>query len=294
MSSDRDTTRIVRSWLEEGVTELPDRVLDSVLDRLPATNQRRSTWWPARRIAQMNTAAKFGLAAAVIVVAALLGLNYLIAPNIGGPRLGDQTPSPSPVPSATIQRLGSAPLDPGQVVATGFGDSGLVSFTFTVPDGWVGFSGVGLLPATGTEGPDGMGIGLGEVNAGLFSDPCLWVAGQEVPVGPTVDDLANALAGQTAHEASTPVDVTLGGYAGKRVDLELPSDVASCNNGEFYPWVGSIYAQGPDNHWDVWILDVEGDRIVVLATYFPGTSAGDRAEQQAIIDSIVIERSPSR
>ena len=29
MSSDRDTTRIVRSWLDEGVTALPDRVLDA-------------------------------------------------------------------------------------------------------------------------------------------------------------------------------------------------------------------------------------------------------------------------
>jgi hypothetical protein len=31
MSTDRDTTRIVRSWLEEGVAALPDRVLDTVL-----------------------------------------------------------------------------------------------------------------------------------------------------------------------------------------------------------------------------------------------------------------------
>ena len=117
--------------------------------------------------------------------------------------------------------------------------------------------------------------------------------GTEVPIGPTVDDLANAFAAQTAYEASTPVDVTLGGYSGKRVELQLPSDVASCDNGEFYPWVGSIYAQGPDNRWDVWILDVEGERIVVLGTYFPGTPAEDRAEQQAIIDSIVIERQSS-
>ena len=42
MSTDRDVTRIVRSWLEEGVTALPDRVLDAVLDQLPATPQRRA------------------------------------------------------------------------------------------------------------------------------------------------------------------------------------------------------------------------------------------------------------
>jgi hypothetical protein len=176
-------------------------------------------------------------------------------------------------------------------VATGFGDSGSVTLNFTVPDGWIGFSGVGLLPSTGTEGPDGMGIGFGEVNEGMFADPCQWNdAVPEVPVGPTVDDLVTAFTEQTAYEASAPVDVSLGGYTGKRVDLQLPSDVASCELGEFYPWVGSIYAQGPDNRWDVWILDVEGERIVVIATHFPGTSAADRAEQQSIIDSIVIER----
>ncbi len=49
MSTERDVTRIVRSWLEEGATALPDRVLDTVLDQLPATSQRRA-WWPARRV----------------------------------------------------------------------------------------------------------------------------------------------------------------------------------------------------------------------------------------------------
>ena len=32
MSTDHDVTRIVRAWLEDGVTALPDRILDSVLD----------------------------------------------------------------------------------------------------------------------------------------------------------------------------------------------------------------------------------------------------------------------
>lgn len=236
----------------------------------------------------MNTIAKFGLAAAVVAIAAVLGLNYLAAPNIGSPSMVDVTPSPSPSP--TPQPLGDIPLDPGTVVATGFGASESVTFTFIVPDGWVGFSGVGVLPVSGTEAPDGMGIGFGEVNAGLFRDPCRWaVDAPEIPVGPTVEDLANALAAQSAFEASDPVEVSLGGYSGQRVDLRLPSDVESCDMGEFYPWVGSLYAQGPNNRWDVWILDVEGDRLIVIATHFPGTSAEDLAEQQGIIDSLVIE-----
>ena len=286
MSTDHDTTRIVRSWMQTDEYESADRVLDSVLDQLDTTPQRRATRWPVRRLISMNTAAKFGLAAAAVVVAAVLGFNYLIVPNMGGPGLGD----PSPTPTSTPQPLGDMPLDAGPVIATGFGASESVELRFTVPDGWGGFAGVGVLPATGTEAPAGMGINLGEVNEGLFSDPCQWNDGEpEVPIGPTVDDLASALAEQTAYETSTPVDVSLGGYAGIYIELRLPTDVASCDAGEFYPWVGSIYAQGPDNIWDLWILDVNGDRIVVVATFFPGTSDEDRAEQQAIVDSIVIE-----
>jgi hypothetical protein len=290
MSTDRDTARIVRSWLRSDEPESADRVLGTVLDRLDTTPQRRATGWRARRLPEMNTIAKLGLAAAVVAIAALLGFNYLVAPNVGGPSLFDSSPSPAPTPSPTPQPLGDAPLDPGPVIATGFGASESLTFRFIVPEGWVGFSGVGVLPASGTEAPDGMGINLGEVNAGLFQDPCRWAAGDpQIPVGPTVEDLANALAAQTAYEASDPFDVSLGGYSGQRVDLQLPSDVESCDSGEFYPWVGSLYAQGPDNRWDVWILDVEGDRIVVLATHFPGTSAEDLAEQQAIIDSLAIQ-----
>ncbi len=41
MSADREITRIVRSWLDEGVTRLPDRALDAVLDQITVTRQRR-------------------------------------------------------------------------------------------------------------------------------------------------------------------------------------------------------------------------------------------------------------
>ena len=281
----------LESYLDEfeGDTPLPDTTRDDIRAALPSIHQRPA-WWPGWRFPEMSSFAKLGVAAAVMAVAAVLGFTYLVAPNVGGPGLDDQTPTQSPAPTATPQPLGDAPLEAGQVIATGFGASESVTLRFTVPDGWTGFTGVGVLPLTGTEAPDGMGIVFGEVNAGLFGDPCDWSGGAPtVPVGPSVEDLANALADQTGYEASGPVDVSLGGYSGKRVDLQLPSDVASCDNGEFYPWVGSVYAQGPDNIWHVWILDVEGDRIVVLTTEFPGTSAADRAEQQAIVDSISLE-----
>ena len=292
MSTDREVTRIVRSWLEEGVTSLPDRVLDNVLDQLPATPQRRA-WWPARRYPVVNNAVRIALAAAVIIVVAIAGIRIAMPGDnvVGGPG-GTQAPSPTPTaaPTATPQPLSNGPLDAGTVVATGLGPSESTSVTFTVPEGWEGFAGACVLPITGTVAPDGMGICFGEVNDGLYSDPCHGHGGPtDVPVGPTVDELVEALAAQTAYEATRPTDVTLGGYSGKRMDLQLPSDVASCDNGEFYPWSGSIYAQGPDNRWQLWILDVEGDRLVIIVTDFAGTPPEDRAEQQAIVDSIQIE-----
>src|SRR5438046_225675 len=72
VSTDRDVTRIVRSWLEEGVTALPDRVLDTVLDQLPATPQRRAPW-PVRRLLDMHIPARLAVAAAVVALVAVVG-----------------------------------------------------------------------------------------------------------------------------------------------------------------------------------------------------------------------------
>ena len=90
MSTDRETTRLVRSWLEEGVTTLPDRVLDAVVDQLPATPQRRS-WWPAWRFAHVNKLAPVAIAAGAVLVVAVIGYNLL--PKNPGP--GNPTAAPS-------------------------------------------------------------------------------------------------------------------------------------------------------------------------------------------------------
>ena len=101
MSTDRETTRVVRSWLEEGVTALPDRVLDIVLDQLPATPQRRS-WWSAWRSNPMNTYTKLLAAAAAVLVVAVVGYQFL--PRVGGP--GTQ-PTVAPSPSQALLAHGT-------------------------------------------------------------------------------------------------------------------------------------------------------------------------------------------
>ncbi|HEX9092784.1 MAG TPA: hypothetical protein VF902_02260 [Coriobacteriia bacterium] len=294
MSTDRDVTRIVRSWLEEGVTTLPDRVLDDVLDQVPATPQRRS-WWPARRFAQMNNLARIAIAAAVVVVVAILGYNMLPArTGVGGPApTASPGSTPTPAPIASPRALTEGALVAGEYSARPFpAPNDSLRFTFTVPDGWEGWGSPpnAVVPNVGTGGPDGAAMAFLQVT-GLFSDPCHGNAVADVPVGTTVNDLVAALQDQTAYEVSAPVDVTLGGYSGKRMDLQLPSDVdfGACDDAAFWVWEPGPYAQGPGNRWHLWILDVDGARVVILAQDFVTTSAQDQAELQAIVDSIQIE-----
>ena len=131
MSTNRDETRIVRSWLEEGVTTLPDRVLDQVLDQLPATPQRRSSWL-ARRFPPMNTYLRFGLAAAVVALAAILGISYFSRSNIGNPP--EASPSPSVAATPTPLAVGSFSSHGGQIELHATGDGANVTGTLTYAD----------------------------------------------------------------------------------------------------------------------------------------------------------------
>ena len=106
MTTNKEMERIVRSWLEPGLTTMTDDVLDPVLDQLPATPQRRP-WWPARRIAHMSAFAKFAMAAAAVVVVAVVGYNLLGAAGsgqVGGGPSPSAEPSSSPPPLAPTTR----------------------------------------------------------------------------------------------------------------------------------------------------------------------------------------------
>ena len=235
----------------------------------------------------MNSTMRLALAAVAVVAVALAGFTLYQTQNVGGPRLDDSTPSPTPSPLALL--IGE--LEAGTYTTQPAGAR--FEFTFTVPSGWRAFDDKSLLPAGdgSSEAPDGMAIGFNKVDR-MYSDPCHGTAVTDIEVGPTVDDLVTALSDHTAWETSTPEDVTLGAYSGKRVDLQLPADVASCDNGEFYVFAGGPYAQGPNNRWHLWILDVEGTRAVILGVDFAGTSAEDQAEMLAIIESVVVNPAP--
>jgi hypothetical protein len=309
MSTDRDTTRIVRSWLEEGRTSLPDRVLDTVLDQLPATPQRRADW-PARRFSDMNATARWLTAAAAVVAIAVIGI--LALPRSSSGPATTPGPSRSPAPSAgssPISQAGEGKLEAGTYVARPFVPpiSGL-RVNFTVPGGYTFVPNWAIIPETSEEG-EFAGIALLQPN-GLFSNPCHWdvdkdgvLEAGDIPTGTTVDDLVNALKAQRSYTVTVVGDVSLGGYSGKRVDLQLPTalDFGTCDKPINYPspvyfvWgpprsgAADLFSQGPGNRWQVNILDVEGNRIVVVYQDFASTPYDRYTDMHGILDSIRIE-----
>ena len=301
MSFDPETTRIVRSWLDEGVTELPDRVLDAVLDQVPATAQRRATWWPARRLSTMNTTLKVGLAAVAVVIVVLIGADFFGNSNVGGPGIDSPTPSDEPIPTASPSpslgaQLPEGPhiLTDGEVIA---GQVGL-PITVTIPaPGWYGEPGEGIIVKNDDPGaPEGAGV-IGPFIGDLYvyGDPCRWATTRPDTPATTVDEVVAALAAQGSRDASEPVDITVDGYAGKSITLHVPDDAvfSECDQGTFGSWglpgtdpAPFRYHQDPGQIDVVWIVDVDGSVTVIDWGYYEATPRAVVDELQAIVESI--------
>ena len=325
MSTERDVTRIVRSWLEEGRTALPDRVLDTVLDQLPATPQRRAPW-PVRRLLDMNLPVRFAAAAAAVVLIVVVGALALNSGSGGAAALPTRAPTSAPTPVPTVDPsvvatpapsvvAGPVPIPSEGVLAAGtyvltpfVGNDNAnacwtppqpgcsetpaddsIRVTLTVPSGWeVDPIHLGVwLTGKNNRPPDGANLFV-ERGGWLYHDPCHSSASTAIKVGPSVDDFANAIAHDRSLDATAPTAVTLAGYSGKYLDLQIPSDISGCTDG-YWPWEPGFFAQGPSQRWHVWILNVNGIRVVILTTDYAGTSAADRAATQAMVNSIRIQ-----
>jgi hypothetical protein len=157
-----------------------------------------------------------------------------------------------------------------------------------MPAGWAANPAVPMLASPNNGPQDGANVTFAR-GGWLFSEPCqVTTTDPDIPVGPTVDDLANAIADNPKLDATTPVPVALAGYSGKYIDIQAPADVSQCLD-NYRLMEPGIYAQGPGQRFHLWILDVGGIRVVVQSMDFAGTSAQHRAQAQAIVDSLTIQ-----
>jgi hypothetical protein len=196
----------------------------------------------------------------------------------------------SPGPISTGHPLDSGPqgpLEPGTyVTASPF----LTRVTFSLPAHW--FADVGgpyavfLDPSSEPVSNDD---GLVEfvIFDQVSADPCHVGTGLvSPPPGPSVDDLARALASVPGLLATTPTDVTVAGYHGKQVTLTSNTSTVICSVWQLPLGAGNTMVSGERDGY--WILDVDGQRLVITAHELPGESAAHKAEVQAILDSIRI------
>jgi hypothetical protein len=127
-------------------------------------------------------------------------------------------------------------------------------------------------------------------------------------VGPSVDDLATALADLAPFRVtSSPEGVTVYGYRGKYLELTVPDlpvagdHFSGCTDGKLQSWMSPNlgtppgenafwgYNAEPGHTEGFWILDVDGTRLVIEANWSPTSPPSDLAEMHAILDSIRIE-----
>jgi hypothetical protein len=222
------------------------------------------------------------------------------------------TPSSAPAPSSTpsiqdVMKIAHfAPLDPGPYFIDPDGDDSTpLRVVYEIPaEGWLMWIGAGKRSDVGY-----VGVSITTV-ANLVRHGCRdhrWAA---PPVGPSVTDLAAALADLAPFRVVSPQqDVAFSGYTGKHLEWIVPDlpvegtgdDIrfTECEEYKLKSWVAFIDTAepgdafygytGPGFREEFWILDVEGTRLMIEAGRSPGSPPADLAELQTVLDSIRIE-----
>ncbi len=249
----------------------------------------------------MRTMRLGGLAVALLLVggcaAAALGS---ASPRQSSPRVTasagaslSTTAAATPIVVPGAVRLPSGgQLEPGRYFVPA-GPWSPVTYSFAVPPGWVAENGGQSIGKHPNESGRQVGFSVSIVDR-LFSDPC--GPDTTVDVGPTATDLMTALLALPGPTFGSPVDVTLEGRSGKRVEVTVSAevDVEACDppiglqiwldrNGNKYLVVG------PESVGQILAVDTDAGRFVAVYGADHTAAPADVAELQAVIASIEFE-----
>ena len=179
-----------------------------------------------------------------------------------------------------------------------------VPLSFIVPtEGWM--PGIQLKKEDGTTTPRSLYIGKSIVRGqaaeavvfwtafpdGANTDSCAKLLGPDV--GPSAADLAATISKAPGTDLVTgPSEVTLGGHPATHVALTIREDLG-CDPGSFFTW--------PDECWgecwaftavgdtiDVWVLDVDGRRLVIESETRSPPDPDIKPEVQRLLESALV------
>jgi hypothetical protein len=206
------------AWVQEGPTRLAGPALESALRRVAGTTQRRTLRGP------------FGLAPAwslgrSVLAAGLAGL-VVVGALLGAAAIGVLSGGPLPSPEPSPRAAEPGPLAEGARYAI----DQPVSVSFTVPAGWVyGGPDAHIIMLSNTELTAWILWSAWPATDNMYRDPCHWQQGElDPPLGPSVDDLAGALAELPGFVTAGPTQTTLGGLPAKEVSL-APTTITGCD-----------------------------------------------------------------
>jgi len=275
------TDRQIEQMLRARSAHPPHHLLDTILEAAAIAPQDSRPW--RRWLGQLRT--DLAPLAVAIVIAALIGGVVTIgtvlrrpADSVGGPSEARQLPV----------AFDWIALEPGRYrIDSRFYTP--VPFTFAVPSGWAAENhGHTINKFANTSREVGW---VSFVLNDVYHDACS-SDDREVRIGSAVDDLMQALIDQAGPIKSAPVDVTIDGHPGKRIELTPPSrfDADDCRfDGGLQLWNDPVSYQQvllPDGAVSVYAVDVRGERVVIVTEYRVGSSAVHVAELEAVIDSI--------
>lgn len=244
----------------------------------------------------MNNVLRVGLVAAAVVIIAVIAINLLPgSPAPGGEPAGTPEPSTAAVTDATpVPELrDQEPLEAGRYRV----NAGLTRHvTVAVPSDWSASGGWVVLGPRGNAEPDGMAIRFYTLD-NLAANPLDRTDGLiDPPLGPTVDDLVEAVVAHPAWTAGAPTDITIDGHTGQLVQFAIPTDVEVPADGRFYlsldSYGGGIWGWTPGQTFDWYIVDVDGERLIIDAISYPGTSQEDLAAQREVAESVEFGSNP--
>jgi hypothetical protein len=308
MTRDDDFIGQLEGYLDEyeGITPLPDVVRAAIRAELPKARQIGSLLGPMRYLfmtRRIPTAARYGLVAALIVVAAVLGASFL-GRDVGGPTNATPLPvaTPGELPAAGLLEPGTYfilnPYLKDPVLNCDAGCPDYTSITFALPVGWAVTD---RLISKHRDQPNEVALGVW-APGDIYADPCHWKGGTVPAIGHTMPDVASTFENQTGPDGSTPTRVTFGGEQARgivvRIELSVPSDldISTCDQGEYRSWnVWEMPDHANSHHTAgqvdvVYFVDVDRRPLLIDASHRPAATPEDLADLQAILDSMVIDR----